>query len=146
MGVLDIVRLVIFRMHEKGLEIFLINNEMENDPDVWKLPEQSKNDLEMRLAELKKESIELGEESSFLKNGVKTLAIEGDWHEIPSIKGMLRHDLKIAKKIIKHNLPNAEKGTFVAAKECFKKLLPEEYEAVKELKEIILDRNAVKNI
>jgi hypothetical protein len=145
MSVLDIVRLVIYRMHEKGLEIFLINNEMENDPDVWKLPEQSKNDLELRLAELQKDSIELGEDTSSAKK-VRTLAIEGDWHEIPSIKGMIKHDLKIAKKIIKHNLPNAEKGTFVAAKECFKKLLPEEYEAVKELKEIILDRNAVKNI
>mgnify|MGYP003380138074 CR=1 FL=1 len=39
MSVLDLARVVIYRFHEKGLEIFLIQNDMEKDPDVWKIPE-----------------------------------------------------------------------------------------------------------
>ena len=65
---------------------------------------------------------------------------------MPSIRGMLKHDIKIAKKIIKERLPGAEKGTYFLVKECFKKVLPHEYAAIKELKEILADRNAVKNI
>ena len=33
MSVLDTVRVIIYRFHEKGLEIFLVNSDLENDPD-----------------------------------------------------------------------------------------------------------------
>ena len=45
MSVLDLARVIIYRFHEKGLEIFLINNEMEKDSDIWKLPEGLSNTL-----------------------------------------------------------------------------------------------------
>jgi hypothetical protein len=146
MSVLDKVRVLIYRVHEKGLEIFLINNEMEADPDVWNLPEGFSGQLKQNLIGAGKMFIDL--EPSLEEDGsnMRTLAVEGDWHDIPSIRGMLKHDMKLAKKIMHERLPGSEKGTYFAVKEAFKKVLPKEYEAIKELKEIVNDRNALKNI
>jgi hypothetical protein len=146
MSVLDSVRILIYRVHEKGLEIFLINNEMENDPEVWNLPEGFYGQLKSNLTGTGRSPIDL--EPSINNDGSKqkTIAVEGDWHDMPSIRGMLKHDMKLAKKIMAERLPGSEKGSYFAVKECFKKVLPHEYEAIKELKDIISDRNAVKNI
>lgn len=141
MSVLDLVRVVIYRFHEKGLEIFLIQNEMEKDPEVWKIPEGALLALENKL-----KTIDLDITISDDGKMVKTLAIEGDWHDIPSIRGMLKHDVKIVRTIVKENLPGIEKGGFFAIKEAFKKVLPQEYKALKELKDILFDRNSVTNI
>lgn len=146
MSVLDTVRIMIYRFHEKGLEIFLLNNEMENDPQVWRLPEGLNDDMGHKFLNIGKEAISLETISNEDGVDVKTMAIEGDWHEIPSIRGMIKHDIKLAKKIVKERLPGSEKGSYFAVKEAFKKVLPHEYEAIKELKDILADRNAVKNI
>jgi len=141
MSVLDLARVIIYRFHEKGLEIFLIKNEMENDPEVWKIPEGA-------LLTLKEKNHLIDLEMEIDDNGrmIKTLAIEGDWHDIPSIRGMLKHDVKLVKNIMKENLPEIEKGGYFAIKEAFKKVLPQEYKALKELKDILFDRNSVTNI
>lgn len=146
MGVFDYARVMIYRFHETGLEIFLINNDMDKDPDIWKLPEGVGAEFRTKIESLGREAIDLDEVVSNDGSMVKTLAVEGDWHDIPSIRGMLKHDMKLAKKILKERLPGSEKGAFVAAKECFKKVLPHEYSAIKELKDILSDRNAVKNL
>jgi hypothetical protein len=145
MSVLDLARIVVYRFHEKGLEVFLLNNEMPNDPSVWKFPEGKLNKINLEDKFNKGEYIDLGNQQT-AGAPVKTFAIEGDWHDIPSIKGMIKHDVKLAKKIINEKLPGAEKGTFFAVKEAFKKVLPEEYKAIKELKDVLIDRNTVKNI
>ncbi len=146
MSVLDSVRVLIYRFHEKGLEIFLINNEMENDPEVWNLPEGFYGQLTNSLKGAGKSTIDLEPATNDDGSKCKTIAVEGDWHDIPSIRGMIKHDMKLAKKIIHERLPGSEKGSYFAVKECFKKVLPQEYEAIKELKDIIADRNALKNI
>ena len=119
MSVLDLARVIIYRFHEKGLEIFLINNEMEKDSDIWKLPEGLSNTLrnDGKLSVIDLESVvdDKGQK-------IKTLAIEGDWHDIPSIRGMLKHDIKLFKSIVKENLPGSEKGAYFAVKEAFKKI------------------------
>ena len=117
MSVLDLARIIIYRFHEKGLEIFLINSEIKQDNDIWKHGRT-----------------------------IKTFAIEGDWHDIPSIRGMLKHDVKLVKSIVKENLPGSEKGAYFAIKEAVRKVMPQEYKAIKELKEILFDRNSVTNI
>ncbi|MBK8515835.1 MAG: hypothetical protein IPL55_05970 [Saprospiraceae bacterium] len=144
MSVLDIARVIIYRFHEKGLEIFLINNEMEKDGDIWKIPQgltsYIKDDNKPRsIIDLDSIEDEHGQK-------IKMLAIEGDWHDIPSIRGMLKHDVKLIKSIVKENLPGSEKGAYFAIKEAFKKVLPHEYNALKELKDILFDRNSVTNI
>lgn len=144
MSVLDVARVVIYRFHEKGLEIFLINNDMKEDADVWNLPQGFAEKL--KHSSCFKNVISLDSDNEMDENTIKTVAIEGDWHDIPSIRGMLKHDIKLVKSIVKENLPGSEKGAFFAIKEAFKKVMPQEYVALKELKDILFDRNSVTNI
>ena len=39
MSVLDLARVVVYRFHEKGLEFFLINADLDEDPQAWKIPD-----------------------------------------------------------------------------------------------------------
>ncbi len=144
MSVLDQARIIIYRFHEKGLEIFLINNDMELDNDIWKIPQGPAH----KIKEEGKINSVIDLDPTEDENGrkISTLAIEGDWHDIPSIRGMLKHDVKLVKAIVKENLPGSEKGAYFAVKEAFKKVLPAEYKALKELKEILFDRNSVTNL
>lgn len=138
MSILDFARLVVYRFHEKGLEVFLIKNNLESDPEVWKLPDL---DMErLRKYQNADEYIELNIE------GEKLIAIEGDWHNIPSIRGLLKHDVKVVKSLVKEAVPGIDKGAFVAFKESVKKLMPKEYNALKELKEILIESNSLRNL
>ena len=139
MTLLDTARLFIYRCHEKGLEVLLVNYDMSKDPDIWRLPEACLTNDPERMIELNGIQDEDG-------NVVKAFAIEADWHDIPSIRGMIRHDVKIVKSKLKESIVELEKGTYFGVKEAFKRVLPNEYQALKELKDIILDRNIVTNI
>ena len=68
--------------------------------------------------------------------------MEGDWHDIPSLKGMLYEDAVYLKEKVK----DMEKGTYFVVKEAFKKVLPHQYEFLKELKDILTDRNSIKDL
>lgn len=144
MSTLDKVRFIIYRCHEKGLEIFLVNSDLNNDPDIWNIPHgvSLKTGLEIDENKL----IELDPSMDEDGNLTRAYAIEGDWHDIPSIRGMIKHDIKLVKSKVKEVLPDAEKGTYFAMKEAFKKVLPHEYAALKELKDIIMDRNMLRNL
>lgn len=128
------IRLIFYRFHDKGLEIFLVK---ENDQ--WKIPSGQTSEPTKRFFNRKGKLIEL-EESQLDK--IKNLAIEADWHDMPSIRGLIKHDLKMVEEKIQY----LEHGTYVAAKEAFKKVLPHEYAMLKELKEILFDRNLTQNI
>lgn len=142
MNVLDTARLVIYRVNKKGLEIFLVNN--GDDQNQWSIPQGA---LQNTHAELSlREVIALDPITSADGQTGHALAIEGDWHEIPSIRSVIKEDVKIVKDQIKQRFPELEKGTYFAVKEAFKKVLPEEYAAIKELKDIMLDRNQAKYI
>jgi len=141
MSVLDFVRVVIYRFHEKGLEVFLVNSDLEQDPDVWKIPKTGMENLDKC-----EECIELDPVTDIDGRTHTTYAVEGDWHDIPSIRGLIKHDIKLAKQTIKEVVPGIEQGGFFAVKEAVKNTMPEEYQALKELKDILFDRNVVKNI
>ncbi len=142
LSVFDKMRVLIYRYHEKGLEIFLVDPKMASDKSVWKLPQSEIENGQVPPFDLdhQKELIHLepiGEGNQWHH----TIAVEGDWHDIPSIRGMIKHDLKRVSSKIKEVLPDLEKGTYVAAKDIVKKVLPHEYKAIKELKDILLERN-----
>lgn len=127
-------RFIFYRFHDKGLEFFLVK---ENDQ--WKLPSGQSKESTHRFFNRKGKMIEL-EDSDI--NRIKNLAIEADWHDMPSIRGLIKHDLKmVEEKVIE-----LEKGSYLAAKEAFKKVLPQEYALLKELKDILFDRNLTENI
>ncbi len=142
MSILDVARLVVYRFHEKGLEIFLVNSDLKNDPDVWKLPNCDTDKLPTKFEQ--EDIIEIDITGETPAN--RLIAVEGDWHTMPSIRGLVKHDIKIAKSMVKEALPGIDKGAFFAFKEVVKKLMPEEYQAVRELKEVLVDRNTIKNI
>ena len=146
MNVFDTVRVIVYRFHEKGLEIFLVNSDL--DPENWqipftdiaKYPDGSNVELSNRFIAL--ETNELPDGTTSI-----TCAIEGDWHDIPSIRKLIKEDIKlVSSKIDMMDKIALEKGTFFAIKEAFKKVLPNEYKVLHELKDILLHRNMVKNI
>ena len=147
MHVLNQVRIIVYRFHEKGLEIFLVHQEMENDSKVWQIPEgQARTKLKSVVATTDGQMIQLDPMMDSKGNAIQTFAIEGDWHDIPSIRGFIKHDIRQIKSKIKAAIPELEKGGFFAIKEALKRVLPKEYTALKELKEILCDRNVLINI
>ncbi len=143
MSVLDQVRLVIYRVNKKGLEIFLVSNGEEE----WSIPKGKLSSNKSQPYWTQEDNcihLDPVECSDGQKRGA--VAIEGDWHEIPSIRGIIKQDVKIVKSQIKQRIPELEQGTYFAVKEAVKKVLPEEYKALKELKEILIDRNQAKYI
>ncbi len=142
MSILDVARLVVYRFHEKGLEIFLVNSDLQNDPDIWKLPNCDTLKLEDKLED--EDFIEIDIEGQ--SPARRIIAVEGDWHNMPSIRGLVKHDVKMVKNMVKEALPGIDKGAFFAFKEVVKKTMPSEYKALKELKEVLVDRNSIKNI
>lgn len=137
MSVFDSVRLLIYRVHEKGLEIFLINQ----DEDNWEMPEGwlEDNVEEHELIELDP----VKEEDGQVKRAV---AIEGDWHDIPSIRKLIKRDVSYLKDKIKSMLPEQAKGSFVSVKDAYGKVVPHDSHFISELKEIISEKNLTKYI
>ena len=133
------VNIVIYRFREKGLEIFLLNSP---EGDKWDLPKGPINTdgprslrEEDRLIELDPVQPEEGERE-------EAYAVEGEWHDIPSLKGMLYEDAIYLKGKFKE----MEKGTYLTIKDALKKVLPHQYEFLKELKDILTDRNSIKDL
>lgn len=149
MNVKNTARLVMYRLNKKGLEIFLVNNGQN-----WTLPEGSvfQKDLQ-KLINLKGDDscIELEPMQAENGNHEHTVALECECHEIPSIRAMVKEDLKIIKNQVKVQLKNhlpelEEEGAFVAIKEAFKRVMPHEYAVLKELKDVIVEKNQSKYI
>jgi hypothetical protein len=145
MNLFDTVRVVVYRFHEKGLEFFLVNSGLEEEN--WRIPFTD-------IAKYPDQSVEVGDRFIALESNDNgdgtfsiTCAIEGDWHDIPSIRKLIKEDIKLVhSKIDKYVIPELEKGTYFALKEAFKKVMPNEYRILHELKDILLARNMLKNI
>ena len=145
MSIFDKACLIIYRYAEKGLEIFLINDPGDENP-VWSIPQQDIPKVENTFVHEETEMIELDGVEVEDGQRYRGLAIEGDYHDIPSMRSLVKNDVIYVKDKIKSMIPELEQGTFVAVKEAFKKVLPHEYELLKELKDILADRNLLKNI
>lgn len=138
-SVLDQVRVILYRYHERGLEVFLIEPELDKDPTAWKIPVSKAKHLD-----LTHESLTQGLNLDMAcGDGCQTYAIEADWHDIPSIRGIIKSDVNRIKNKIKQV---SEKGTYVSVKDALKKVMPDEYAALKELKDILKERNLLMNI
>jgi len=138
MSVLDHARIIIYRVNKKGLEVFLLKAEDEGD-DKWHIPEAI---VKQRKSNRFDEIIELEPIENMQGDMQPVVAMEADWHEIPSVRAIIKEDVRIVKDTIK----TLEKGSYVAVKECIKNLMPDEYAMVKELKDILIDRNQAKYI
>ena len=116
------------------MEVFLVNHDIEGDD--WHLPQAP-------IQSMKSEAIEL---DKFEKEGEEhtAYAIEGDWHDIPSLKGLIKQDIKfVADKVF----DELEKhGSYFVVKDAIKRVLPQQYHFLKELREIISEKNSVQDL
>ncbi|HOJ90638.1 MAG TPA: hypothetical protein PK622_03365 [Saprospiraceae bacterium] len=142
MTVRNKIRLIVYRMHEKGMEILLYKQ--EDLDQYWSLLHGNEY-IETTDQSSAQNFIEFESEGPDGQS-MKTIAIEGDWHDIPRIRSMIKLDVNLVKNKINTMVPELERGTYVMIRDAFKKVLPNEYAAIKQLKDIILDRNTVRNI
>ncbi len=127
MNAKDKARIILYRCHEKGLEVLLIKPDLHKDGSIWKLPRGNYGKLNQL------DPIEL---ARCEKEGCHNMAIEADWHQIPSVRGILKHDfLRLGNKV-----KSISEYSYINVKEALKEVLPEEYAAIKELKDILTDR------
>jgi hypothetical protein len=136
--------LFIYRIREKGLEIFMLND--GQSAGNWQLPQ---HDTEVAALDAHQEDKFIAldpvqQEDGHLARGI---AVEGDWHDIPSLKSLLKEDVVFVRDtILQVGSDVMDKGAFVALKEAIKRVAPHQYEMLKELKDIITDRNSVKHL
>jgi hypothetical protein len=133
---------IIYRVREGGLEVFLVNQD-ENDAEKSQLASTATS--EGSPSRFPAHSIELDPVTNAQGEARKAIAIEADWHEIPSLRALMYEDYRVAKEKamlhLKNLIPDFEKGTYVAVKEAIKRVMPEQYAFLKELKDIIVDKN-----
>lgn len=142
------VDVIIYRVGEHGLEVFLVQDNPSELPPVeqmWKTP-SAENNTPDKFRDTN--CIELDPVTNAAGEARKAIAIEADWHEIPSLRALMYEDYRVAKEKakqkIKNFFPEMEKGAFFAVKEAFKRVLPEQYAFLKELKDIIVEKNTTK--
>ena len=127
MGLRKKARLIIYRFRERGLEVFLTQQS-----DEWGLPGgELKTDNPDHI------SLEPAADRE------EAIAVEGDWHEIPSLKQMLYEDAGE----LKERLKELESGTFLTIRDALKnRLSPGQVQFLRELVEVVTDRNSVRDI
>ena len=120
--------LIIYRFRERGLEIFLTK-----DSNAWKLP----------VGEVDRAAHEELIELEPTEDREEAVAVEGDWHEIPSLKQMLLRE----SGELKEKLKDLETGTYVTLKDALKShLAPNQVAFLRELRDVITDRNSVRDL
>jgi hypothetical protein len=140
MKLVEQAHLILYRVAHQGLEVFLVKNDPENDN--WSLPESlpavNVDSLQQStdLIELEPVADEAGQHCS-------GLAVQGDWHDIPSLKALLAKDAIYLQGKVNDLLPGIERnGAFFLVKDAIKKVLPQQYSMLKELRDILADRNS----
>lgn len=118
------VGVLLYRYNNNELEVYLVGQN-EDAKDQMALPRA--NDFDQMA--LEEELIPL-EECKDTRIFDKAMAVEAK----------LEHCVKKFVHI------QQEEGTYVAVKEAFKKILPAQYSYLKELQEILRDRNSVMNM
>lgn len=141
MNVRNQIRLIVYRIHEKGLEVLLLKPKTSGEN--WILLNGNISENPLIIKSMNPSIIEI---EGLDGKDIRTIAIEADWHELPRVRQLILQDLQVVKDVIKAKLPYDEDSAYIAFKEAFKKMLPQEYAMLKELKEILLDRNTIKNI
>ncbi len=147
MPVNEQVDLFIYRVRETGLEVFLVNSDEQQLSEEAQLKAISAaENAQERLRNAN--CIELEPVTDANGASRKAIAIEADWHELPSLRALIYEDYRVAKEKarekIRNLIPEMESGTFFAVKEAFKRVLPEQYAFLKELKEVLIEKNSTR--
>ncbi|MCC7245213.1 MAG: hypothetical protein IT269_06015 [Saprospiraceae bacterium] len=136
------VDVLIYRVGDQGLEVFLVDPKTsEQDASQPLSTTVMANVAPERFAN----RIDLEPVTDVNGESRKAVAIEADWHEIPSLRAMVYEDYRVAKEKAREHVrqftTDLERGTYVAVKEAIKRVMPEQYAFLKELKDIIAEKN-----
>jgi predicted NUDIX family NTP pyrophosphohydrolase len=138
------VDVIIYRMRETGLEVFMVH-EAEGEPaGNWNATETLQCSPDALGTVIELDSRSEGEPDR------KLLAVEADWHQIPSLRALIYEDYRVAKEKAKMHMrniiPSMDRSGFVAVKEAFKRIMPHQYAYLKELKEVLQDKEQTRYI
>lgn len=137
MDFLKKITFIIYRFRDRGLEIFLLEGD---DPASFTLPHEDK--VSTLPDKFKQQATLISDELNESGEKRETWALELEEQDIPSLKALLFEDAKhISEKII-----SGESGTYLKVKDALKKVMPHQYRWIKELKDVLLDRNSVRDI
>ena len=141
MTVRNKISLIVYRIHEKGVEVLIpkATPPLENWMLYQGVPIQA-DQIEQLPGLIEVNTIQ--DDGS----EIRTIAIEADWHDIPRIRSLIKNDVYYMKDKISTLVPELDQGAYVAVKKLVKKLMPNEYAVLKEIKDIICDRNLLINI
>jgi predicted NUDIX family NTP pyrophosphohydrolase len=138
---------IIYRVRETGLEVFLVH------PSAIQTGTGDEKEAALHIPgtdqfvpeRLSDRYIALDPVTDANGQQRNAIAIEADWHEIPSLRALIYEDYRVAKEKARHHLknilPSMERGAYVAVKEAFRRIMPEQYAFLKELKEIVAEKN-----
>ncbi|MBL7826091.1 MAG: hypothetical protein JNJ57_05630 [Saprospiraceae bacterium] len=134
------VDVIIYRVRENGLEVFMVDPSSGVEGALTTPASE-----ESEIGKFPAHSIELDPVTTHEGEARRAIAIEADWHEIPSLRALIYEDYRVAKEKAKMHIKtfvaDFEKGAYVAIKEAAKRVMPEQYAFLKELKDIIADKN-----
>jgi len=120
----------------------LIKDEGDPKGHKWSLPNGF-----VQPEEIQEDFIQLDEPAAGdTDTDVQTVALEKDEKDLPSLRSLLLNDVHYVTKRLKDYLVEYDEATYVSIKEAVKRVLPDEYAKLKELKDIIADKNSVENI
>jgi len=139
---------IIYRVRETGLEVFLVR-QSQLEGGIENLDSlQAPSAGEYAPDRLATHYIALDPVTDANGDTRNAIAIEADWHEIPSLRALIYEDYRVAKEKARHHLKNflpaMEQGAFVAVKEAVKRIMPSQYAFLKELKDIVTEQNQTK--
>ncbi|PSR13254.1 MAG: hypothetical protein DA408_05785 [Bacteroidetes bacterium] len=130
------VNLIIYRFRERGLEVFFLHDEQQEGRSF----PQGEMDQTTTADHYNYISLDPVEEQD--GSTEEAYAVEGDWHEIPSLKNMIYQDAVQ----LKEKLKSLEQGAFVSIKDALREAVPHQYAFLKELKDILRDRNSLRDL
>jgi hypothetical protein len=142
--------ILIYRVKDSGLEVFLFEHHPDTDTANSAVSMSNTQLLTESHAHIALEPIT--DDFGHVRQGI---AVEADWHDIPSLRALMHTDYLVAKQKAKAHLKaflpevpalDLEKGTYVAIKDAFKQVLPGQYTFLKELKDIVREKNQAKYV
>jgi hypothetical protein len=140
--------ILIYRVKDSGLEVFLFEHHTDAPNSAVPLSQFSTLTDTHAHIELEPVTDQQGQVR-------KAIAIEADWHDIPSLRDLIHTDYLVAKEKAKAHLKaflpeipavDFEKGTYVAIKDAVKQAMPEQYQFLKELKDIVREKNQTRYV
>ncbi len=138
MSLKEQVNLILFRYADRGLEVYM----QETEDKRLTLPNASSVNTESKINVEHITGSTLSNKLFNANKGASFIAIELN----SQISQTIQHGDEEWKILLRQLISRDQGSKYVAFKELFKSVLPDEYKLLKEFKDILTDRNSVRDI